>query len=62
MSRLDHDKIARARSALETVLIGDGFLMVPDFVTTAENLNGLPNELAIFNEYNFLNLYTMVCD
>jgi hypothetical protein len=45
MSRLNNDTTASARSALEIVLIRDGFLMVPDFVMTADNLNGLLTEL-----------------
>ncbi len=45
MARLDNDKTARARSALEIALIRDGFLRVPDFVMTADILNGLLSEL-----------------
>jgi hypothetical protein len=44
MSHLDNDKIARTRSAIEIVLIRDGFLMVPYFLMTADNMNGLLNE------------------
>jgi hypothetical protein len=41
MSRVDDEKITRARSTLEIVLITDGFLIVPDSVMTAGNLTGL---------------------
>jgi hypothetical protein len=42
MSRVDDEKIARVMSALEIVLIRDGFLMDPDCVImTADNPNGL---------------------
>jgi hypothetical protein len=41
MSRVDDEKFARVMSALEIVLIRDGFLMDPDCVMTADNPNGL---------------------
>jgi hypothetical protein len=46
MFRLDSNKIAGARSALEIVLTRHDFFIVPDFVMTTDNLNGLLNDLA----------------